>query len=163
MPTVWAPNGEGFTTATLIKMRFLAQQAISDPLVVWTARRIAVQSGDGSQRALVAHYIRDFLAAHIVYVPDPVEQETLSPPRAAIQMIQRDGKVGMDCDEIATLGAALAKSVGLPATFRVLKFAGDTMYGHVFTVIPLVGGEVSLDIQTAPPGIAVVKVANFPV
>lgn len=161
--TLWAPGGESFTSATLARMRFLARQAVTEPSVVWLARSLAAQSGDGHQGRVVAQIIHNWLASHVVFVADPTDQEMLSRPADIVAQVEKYGRVGMDCDEIATFGAALLLSVGLPATFRVYKFAGASMYGHVFTYAPGPNGGVSLDIQTMPQGVQVVKVADYPV
>ncbi len=69
-------------------------------------------------------------------------------------------RLGVDCDDVATLGGALAKACGLPVQFRAVAFLDFSRpYGHVFTEIrlPSAGGGLVIDIditreaQGAPP------------
>ena len=68
----------------------------------------------------------------------------------------RDGWIAGDCDEVAILGAALGKSIGIPATFTALAFDSPEdspdRLAHVFaTLLPGDGDGVSLDV-TKPSG-----------
>lgn len=151
------------TTATLAAMRRLARGAVTDPLTVWTARMIAAQTGDGHQEAAVAMAIRGWMFSHVVYVHDPIDRELLSPPSAMLQQVRAYGQVGMDCDETAILGAALANAVGLSVKFRAARMTGDRYFSHVFAVVPTPQGDVSLDLQTPPAGVTIAATYDYDV
>jgi len=151
------------TFATLATMRMLARQAVTDPVVVWTARNLAAQTGDGHQLAAVAYAIRNFLLRTTVYVADPTDREMLSPPRAMLDQITQTGRVGIDCDEVAVLGAALAFAVGIPVMFRSYQFQGDRFFSHVAAFALTSDGPISFDTQTQPPGLVITRVYDFQV
>lgn len=144
-------------------MRWLARSAVTVPVVVWTARGIAATTGDGHDVTAVARALAEWLKRRIVFVYDPQDREMLSRPADLLAQVRANGKAGGDCDEVATLGAALALAVGLTPEFRALKFPGGTMYGHVFTVIRVPGGIVSLDTQEAPAHVQIVSAVAYPV
>lgn len=161
--TVWVPGGRALTAATLAQMRSLARGAVTDPMVVWAARRIAATAGDGHADDLVAQWIRAYLQAHVRYASDPVDRELLVKPADMIREIDSAGSVAGDCDDTATLGAALALAVGLPAIFRAVAVNGDPEYSHVYAIIPTMGGGVSLDLQSRPVGVTVTRRLDYPV
>lgn len=57
-------------------------------------------------------------------------------------------RLGVDCDDVATLAASMAKACGLPVQFRALSFVDSRRpYGHVFTEISLAGGGLVIDVD----------------
>lgn len=70
------------------------------------------------------------------FVADPVRDELLHDPVLLLERIGRDGFATGDCDDVATLGATLGESVGLPARFIVLGFDDPgAPFGHVYAEI----------------------------
>jgi len=136
---------------TLSVMRGLARRAITDPLVVETARAIVRVSPprDAHAHALA---VRDYLSEHFQFIRDPRYSEQLATPRHMLEAIARRYVVQGDCDEAATLAAALGLAVGLRARFVALGFQNQrTPLAHVYTVLgagPM--GWVSVDV-TRPP------------
>jgi hypothetical protein len=58
-------------------------------------------------------------------------------------------RLGVDCDDVATLAASMAKACGLPVQFRALAFdsrRGST-YAHVYTEITVAGGGLMIDVD----------------
>lgn len=149
----WLPDGDAGTVATLKRMAKLARRAQADPLTVETAHRIV--SGCTPRDAdCYAAAIRRWLTASFVFVPDALDVETVREPHYLLEQLfgWGAGRMSGDCDDAATLGAALGKAIGLDARFHVLGFAsmGDA-YGHVFAELQTGAGWFGLDV-TKPRG-----------
>lgn len=141
------PPGDAGIKKTVRKMRELVREAITLPLPVETAALItSMYPCCGTERA---HAIREFLVAHVVFNPDPVGHELLRTPMYLLKQIQRDGYTWGDCDDVATLGATLGMSAGLPARFVLLGFRPNAPFSHVFTELDTPQGWLELD-TTAP-------------
>lgn len=142
---------------TLHKMRKLANDALRDPVVIQTARRIVENAGVlGRNDADKFMAIRDWLAEHVQFMPDPVGIELLSTPRYMLDQIGRFYFVSGDCDDAAILGAALGKAVGLQAKFRALAFGSKSRpFSHVYTLLLVRKTWANLDVtrsqRAAPP------------
>lgn len=140
-PTVsrwWLPAGELGSRETLRRMAELARAALVEPAVIDTAA--AIVAGASNPVAQVAR-IRDYLARHVRFLRDPVGVELLRAPRYVLGQIAAKGAVQMDCDDVATLGAALGLAVGLPARMIAVGFRGpEGPLTHVFTEL-LAGGR----------------------
>jgi len=112
-------------------MRALANNRCSHPHIRDLALRIighATTPGEQITR------LRSWLRSRIRFVPDPDVTELLHDPVLLAQWIERDGSTGVDCDDVATLGAALGKAIGIPARFVVVGFYfPDAPYGHIWT------------------------------
>jgi len=127
-------------------MRRLAGLALRDPLTVETAAIIVGRSGEPGE---MASRIREFLQDCVRFIPDPVGEELIRSPRFMLERIQAQGWAGGDCDDVATLGAALGMSVGLPARFVLLGFSPSEPYSHVFAEIA--NGCCWTDLDTTAP------------
>jgi transglutaminase-like putative cysteine protease len=110
-------------------MRALVQQAVRDPAqaVRETAMRIIGDAGWVDQ----ARALQSWVNSRIRYIRDPPDMELVQTPQYTMQ--QRGG----DCDDQATLLAALLTSIGHPARFVALGFQGQPL-SHVM-VQTLVG------------------------
>ena len=94
--------------------------------------------------------LRRWLRVHTRYEDDPYNVELLREPAYALHVIQEDGILWGDCDDVAVLGAALASSAGLSSRFKVLAWDGP--WSHVYAEVSAPGGVWhDLDIQR-PPG-----------
>lgn len=146
--------GDAGVRDTLAAMQYLVDAAQDDVLVIETARQLAVADGSGQQYR-TALRIRAWLARVWRYVDDPLTREHLEAPAVLLQRMQTLAYIPGDCDEVATLAAALGKAVGLQPYFTVLAFADGTStppYAHVFcTLLTDDGRAVSVDI-TRPSG-----------
>ncbi len=139
-------TGDIGTAQTVAKMRQLVNASLTDPIVVQTARNLAVQfyprDFDSQARG-----IKSFLTEHFQFVNDPRGVELLVPPRAMLDTISKRYVVTGDCDEAAILSAALGKAIGLQARFALLGFHGRTgAYAHVYTILRGASGWVPLDV-----------------
>lgn len=122
-----APGHAGNLDTPRIMAR-LAREAEGVPYVLAGAQRIA---GDAQTAGDRARRIRRFLERRVRFHPDPLHFETIKEPEFQLREIERAGFTAGDCDDIATLGAALGLALGLPARFRVMAFDSASPYEHV--------------------------------
>lgn len=149
-------GGDGGTVDDLAVMVELVNKSLTNPLVVQTARALAVNAAPARAQAVQAAAIRSWLARYFRFVEDPVGLELLRDPENLLREYVATNRIIGDCDEAAILGAALGKAVGIGAFFTVLAFdpvdGGSGMFSHVFASLLTDGGAtVSLDV-TKPPG-----------
>lgn len=126
------------------RMRELVRDQCALPLVRETAVRIA--HGTGIDAAQQAARIRAWLSRHVGFIRDPFGIEGLTEPVAQLLWLQNVGWLDGDCDDVATLGAALGQAIGLPARFVLLGRLGG--FEHVWAELgdPLTGAWYDLDI-----------------
>lgn len=136
------PSGDRGTAATLSMMRRLAQDGAKDRVVRETAisvvRSAAREHDHKSQLAALFRFVRDC----IMFVSDVANVETLQSPRYTLHVMAGD------CDDRATLLAALLRSIGIPAelSFRaVAAVPGRNVFSHVYVVAQLNGERIALD------------------
>ena len=144
---------------TLVRMRRLVARGAVHPTVQALTRRVLTERGGGNPRS-ASQAIRDWCQESITFVPDPPTVELLYEPWYLARLALAGHHLGVDCDDVATLGGAMAKACGLDVQFRAVAFL-DTRrpYGHVFTEIRLheAGGGLVIDVditreaQGAPP------------
>ena len=137
------PNGDAGTRKTLEFMRLLAERD-SRNLSVREAAIQAVRSemADGhdwtAQLAALYRFVRD----RIYFVGDTTGVETLQSPRYTLS-------IGAgDCDDKATLLVALAKSIGIPASFTFKVIAANPRslaFSHVYVVADMGGRKIAMD------------------
>lgn len=104
----------------------------------------------------------DFIATNTRYADDPADTELIRTAYQQLRIIQQRGVFAGDCDDIATLAAALMLSCGLHCRFVVLGFAGPnpyrpalgaaTGYTHVFTEVEVASGVWRHFDMTRVPG-----------
>lgn len=140
------PGGHAGIEATVRRMRAIVRGALRVPLLVETAADIVASAG-GSTEA--AERIRAWLDRHTEFVHDPVGVELIKTPRYMLQEIAHHGTARGDCDDVAVLGAALGKAVGLPARFVLLGFKEGAPFEHVYAELLTDSGWLELD-TTAP-------------
>lgn len=127
------PNGDDGTRRTLERMREAVYTAVAHPLVRWyavdIARKVAPNNRSEQVRA-----IREFLTSHVHFVPDPLTVEWLTAPEAMLETITARFYTMADCDDVATLGAALGGAIGIPSRFVVVGFVHPNgPMAHVYT------------------------------
>lgn len=123
------------------------------PVVQRTAREIV---GAHSDRDNAATNLRAWLLTHSRFTPDPDNMELVRTPVEQLHVIATHGTMPGDCDDVATLGAALARALGMRARFVVLAFDGpNAPYQHVYTEVLTRQGWRDFDItrtgRMAPP------------
>jgi transglutaminase-like putative cysteine protease len=84
-----------------------------------------------------------FVRDRIRFVSDPVGTQAVQSPRATL------GLGGGNCAQRATLMAAMARSIGIPASLRFRVIAAHPRfprnYSHVYVVAQVRGKQVALD------------------
>jgi hypothetical protein len=149
----WLAAGDAGARETLAAMRRLVYQASADTSFVWWARNI-VNDCPPRDENCNAGTIRDFVNRAVWFQRDPLGNESLTSPLVHLRFLTQPGvsHVKGDCDDVATLSAALGVALGMPATFTVLAFTGpadpvnvryteaNAPYQHVYTSL-LAGGR----------------------
>jgi len=147
-------SGDFGTMQTVQRMRRIVNDATGDPLVRSVASRIAI-AHSSKFGLLQARGIRAYLDERTVFLRDPAGRELLHTPALLLQTILREGYVAVDCDDVAMLGAALGKAVGLRARFIVVGFSSPTApFRHIWTELsdPAVTQWVELDVTRPAQG-----------
>ena len=117
----WIPPGREGTRQTLEVMRQLARQASRLDQVqclaaaIWTPKNLDL-------------WFRRFW----VSVPDPPEAEWITIPEWHLGMLDTRGYMAGDCDDAATLGAAIALAAGWPSQFVAIRHFHEPEFSHVF-------------------------------
>ena len=126
---------------TMVLMRSIVRKAKADPAVILKARALtgAVRGKDWFGEAAALHrYVRD----SIRYVMDPAGVETLSTPARLME-------IGAgDCDDKATLLAALLESINHPTRFVAIGLTGGTLE-HVYVETKI--GDDWIPLETTEP------------
>lgn len=126
----WLPGGDAGILMTVAEMRRLANRAAP------SIRAIAQQAAGGATDATDQwHNLRDWLTIHTQFTPDPDDTELVRTPIEQLTRIAQSGVMRGDCDDVATLAAALTKALGRRARYVVLGFIEPgpaTPYRHVY-------------------------------
>jgi hypothetical protein len=144
--TRWLAPGDAGVKETLATMARLVRQATLDADFVWWARSL-VADCQARDDLCVLGTLRDYVAAHLRFIRDPVGVENVTSPLTLMRQLRDDGAAWTlgDCDDAATLAAALVMSVGYPAQFVALAFRTpecdpgipctpqNAPYAHVYT------------------------------
>jgi transglutaminase-like putative cysteine protease len=139
---------------TLRRMAENIRNGIKTPDVVEVARGIVahVPPRDCVGQALA---IRKWVADRFRFVRDPLGVELIETPAFHLSRIKDWGFVQGDCDDAATITAALGEAVGIPASLvAVAFFKKNAPFAHVYTVLypsPGPKGGIEMDI-THPAG-----------
>jgi hypothetical protein len=129
--TVEIPDGDAGTLATIERMRALVNDRCSHPRIRALALSVIGRASSPDQQIV---RLRSWLKSRIRFVADPDVTELLHDPVLLAEWIDRDGSVGVDCDDVAMMAAALGKAIGIAARFVVVGFfMPDAPYAHVWT------------------------------
>lgn len=155
---VRAPGGSAGALHTVALMRRMANAAALDPLMINQA--VSIIHGVPAKSELhEIEALHDFVLNHIRYTRDVHGVETLADPRITLAR-----QVG-DCDDKATLLAALLQAVGYRTRF-VMGDYGSGDFEHVYLQALAYGEWVSLDSTEhhpagwEPPGAAYLWIEN---
>lgn len=140
--------GDANVRETLRAMRDMARAVIVHPLVRQTAAT-AVEFASPRDRSEQAYALRAWMADHLRFLRDPAGLEYVQPPLKLLTEIRDRYYTVGDCDDIATLGAALGLSIGIPARFRALAFSPTGPMQHVVADL-LTPQPVDLDVSKVP-------------
>ncbi len=138
------PNGDQGTRVTLAAMRALARAGARDPGVRETAIRVIGAAGaQGHDPMTQITALFEFVRDRIMFIGDVHGVETLQSPAVTLRF------GAGDCDDRATLLAALILSVGIPADLRFRVIAGNPSrpgeFSHVYVTVSMRGRRVALD------------------
>lgn len=138
----WQRNDPVSARRTLEQMRRNIRGDLKKPIVWETAREIVARVPERDY-ALQAKTIRSWCKSHFRYVADPVHVDLLTTPQYDLEKIKKYGYFQGDCDDAATITAALCEAVGISCTLWAVAFISPTApFSHVFTVANLRGGGV---------------------
>lgn len=119
------PNGYDGMRATLQVMKDFARASVANPeQIVRTKAEQLVRNLPARQWFGEIRALQEFVRDEIRYLRDPVDMERVATPEMTLQIGQGD------CDDKATLLAALLDSIGHPARFVALAFNGEG-FSHV--------------------------------
>jgi hypothetical protein len=156
------PGSDFGVYLTLSTMRGMVYREFMNPLVRLTAADI-VSGLNGQDGAEQARAIRDYLEIHTEFLRDPDGVEMLHGPVWQVQQIRARGVVQVDCDDVAMLGAALGKAVGLRARFVVVGFdSPKAPYRHVWAELSPRSRPQWIDMDVTRPaqGLAFNRIAR---
>jgi transglutaminase-like putative cysteine protease len=137
------PDGKAGTIATLKIMRQFARDSIRAPSqTIRTHAMNIVASLPARSFGREVESLHAFVRDQIRYVRDPVDLESVATPEKTLELGQGD------CDDKATLLAALLESVGHPARFVAVGFGGAP-FSHVYTESKI--GESWVPLETIIP------------
>ncbi len=156
------PGSDFGVYLTLATMRGMVYREFMNPLVRLTAADI-VAGLNGQDGAEQARAIRDYLEIHTEFLRDPDGVEMLHGPVWQVQQIRARGVEQVDCDDVAMLGAALGKAVGLRARFVVVGFdRRDAPYRHVWVELsPRARPQwIDMDVTRPAQGLAFNRIAR---
>lgn len=136
------PDGDQGTRATLTTMQRLAEAGARDPDVRATAIEIVTAAGaQGHDPETQAGALHEFVRDRVLFVSDVAGVETLQSPRVTLRVMAGD------CDDRATLLAAMLRAIGIPSRFRVI--AADPRrprsFSHVYVVARVGSRDIALD------------------
>jgi len=119
------PDGAGGTRATLRLMSQVVKQARADPVIRDTAADLVLGCSPGDYRGEV-ECLFEFVRDNIRYLQDTNGLERLEYPTILLKTKQGD------CDDKATLLAALLESIGHPARFVAVGYQQPGEFEHVY-------------------------------
>lgn len=122
------PNGVPGTMATVERMRALVNEWRVDPRIIGAARSIVFNEPAKDELAEARALFR-FVQQRIRYVRDVRDVETLATPLATLNT--RSG----DCDDHATLLAALLESIGFETRFVLASYQSAEAFEHVYLAV----------------------------
>jgi transglutaminase-like putative cysteine protease len=132
------PDGDAGTYATVQAMRALARRDALDP-TVRMATSATVQGVPFDRGAAHAGLIRRWIEPRVYFLADPLYAEALHAPAWQIRQILTRGVIGVDCDDVAMLAAAMGLSIGLKARYVLAGFGSpQAPFRHVWTELSAV-------------------------
>jgi hypothetical protein len=162
------PAGDAGTDTTLRRMAAMVRRDALNSTVRGVALGIVRRCPDQGAGATACQLraLRKFLVRHVRFVRDPVHAELVHAPRILAQQLVATGSTSGDCDDVATLGAALGRAVGFDARFVVLGFFdAGAPWSHVYAELrdPQTGAWQQMDVTREYGRLPATRVGTFPV
>lgn len=136
---LWIPSGRPGTWQTIQVMARLARQHSQHPAI----RRLAESLGDPLG-------LENFLRQTWRFVPDPLFAEYIRAPGNQLAEFADKGYLQGDCDDAATLAAAVLAALNWPAEIMAIRLPGMPEFSHVFVRTVTAAGQV-MDIDPIVP------------
>jgi transglutaminase-like putative cysteine protease len=131
----WAIDGSRNAGGTLKKMRQLVIDGSRTEQVIQAARAIVRYAGPRDYYGQ-AQALRRWLSEHLRFSRDPKGTELLQKPAFMLDEIRKHAVVDGDCDDAATLSAALATALGFACTITAVAFySKHAPFQHVYTLV----------------------------
>lgn len=77
--------------------------------------------------------VRNWVAEHCYFTNDALTTEWVKDPERICEEVVRYGRARIDCDDYASLLAAMLRSIGREVEFVVVGFGAEGNYSHVLT------------------------------
>ncbi len=126
---------------TVAHMARIARFGNHQPMLILTVQNII---RDHPERREQARAICEWVKEHVTYTRDPKGLEMVQEPVFMITQINVYGRATGDCDDMATLMAALLLAAGFHAGFRVIG-PRDFRLKHVYNIVALHGETIPMD------------------
>lgn len=140
------PGGDSGVLSTLWVMRACVDDAVENGgPVVRLAFKVAAFAGKGVAAQVRAVY--DFLRGSVVFKRDALALEHVRHPDQLASEIEATGRTAGDCDDVATLGAALLRALGVRPALVVASVRPGGAFHHVLFAGEVGGRWVLLDPQ----------------
>lgn len=151
-------EGEKGISEFLAMMAALVRTAGIRGIVDRVAGGLSRDAKESGRSALVEVY--NFLAARFEFKRDPFKTDQVTAPDTLLTRIAATGRTSGDCDDVATLGAALVCALGYEPVFIVVgkpgnldRATGKVKLTHVFYGARVRGQVIPFDPQERiPPG-----------
>lgn len=139
---------QGSAPQTLARMAHNIRASLKDPAVVETARGIVARV-EPRDCVAQARAIRAWTDKRFRFVRDPLGVELLETPAFHLARIRELGFVQGDCDDAATITAALGMAIGIPAMLHAVAFFDPgAPFAHVYTVLyPTNGTGATVEVE----------------
>lgn len=129
------PDGDDGTMKVVQIMRAMGEDAAHSPLVQRAASEISAQA-HGAEPIDRLHSLYHYLRQHIAFKPDTLNAETIRHPEQLLTEIYSTGKAAADCDDVATLAAAIMRAMGIQPLFvLVARRPGPFEHVHPAAII----------------------------
>jgi hypothetical protein len=116
------------------------------PAIRGVALRILAKTKESEPTAQI-HTLARFVREKLIYTADPLNAEFIQTPDVLLLEIARNGRAHGDCDDHCVLFAALAESIGIPATVAgVRSGSGTAVPDHVIVSVDLDGVPLDFDL-----------------
>ncbi|MEN1705012.1 MAG: transglutaminase domain-containing protein [Planctomycetota bacterium] len=136
-------DGEAGTLETLAAMQALADDAAESSVVGVFAKSVADRTGTVREFIEAVYAILD---DQFMFEEDGPDEQTTTP--ATLVVALANGEAAGDCDDLATLIAAVLQSQGIPARFIVAR-TGPGEWEHVLAAAVTDDGLLPIDPQDA--------------
>lgn len=126
---------------TVSKMKSIINDSARNPYVREWAKKIVARIEVNKKQA-EASAVFDFVRDNVRYTKDPYGFEYVTTPPIILEDIrlymagQGDRPVG-DCDDMTALSLSLLKSIGFQVAIKVVSFAPNKKYGHVYGLVQI--------------------------